>query len=440
MAAPARQRADRTPLGRRGGCRRQSLRLRYRQQRRAPRRRGRRHHHLRRQRHGRLRRRRRRGHQRAAQRSAGPGRRFRRQPLHRRHARTIACARSPSGTISTVAGSGTAGFGGDGGAATSAQLNAPFGVAVDAAGNVYIADFGNNRVRKVATDGTITTVAGTGVSGLLAAMAAQATSAPAQRSAGGGRRCRRQPLHRRYRQQPRAHGRASGVITHRRRQRPCRASPATAVAATMRAGRQSRPASPSIASATSTSAMAAPASARSSLCGFITTIAGGASRGYSGDGGSATDAQLNGPSALADRRHRQRLRRRYRQQRRPPAAGRRLRGITRQRGDQWRQQPERPRRARRSRRDLRLRPGPVGSRNPTLNADGRVPTSARRHQRLLQRRSGAGPLHLRQPGGGDRSVRHQRDRWRRCSSSIRVSDVGAVQRLRRHRDPGASSP
>ena len=54
------------------------------------------------------------------------------------------------GTISTVAGSGTAGFGGDGGAAGSAQLNLPFGVAVDAAGNLYIAEFANNRVRKVA--------------------------------------------------------------------------------------------------------------------------------------------------------------------------------------------------------------------------------------------------------------------------------------------------
>src|ERR1035438_7666728 len=70
-----------------------------------------------------------------------------------------------NGIISTVAGSGTAGFGGDGSAATSAQLNAPFGVAVDAAGNLYIAEFGNNRVRKVATNGNIGTLAGNGVSG-----------------------------------------------------------------------------------------------------------------------------------------------------------------------------------------------------------------------------------------------------------------------------------
>ena len=64
------------------------------------------------------------------------------------------------GTISTVAGSGTAGFAGDGGAAGSAQLNLPFGVAVDAAGNLYIAEFGNNRVRKVAANGNISTLAG----------------------------------------------------------------------------------------------------------------------------------------------------------------------------------------------------------------------------------------------------------------------------------------
>lgn len=68
------------------------------------------------------------------------------------------------GAISTFAGSGTAGFSGDGGAAASASLNAPFSVAVDAAGNVYIAEFGNSRVRKVDSKGIITTVAGNGVS------------------------------------------------------------------------------------------------------------------------------------------------------------------------------------------------------------------------------------------------------------------------------------
>ena len=69
------------------------------------------------------------------------------------------------GTISTVAGTGFSGFSGDSGPATAAQLSGPRGVAVDIAGNLYIADANNHRIRKVSADGTISTVAGTGVSG-----------------------------------------------------------------------------------------------------------------------------------------------------------------------------------------------------------------------------------------------------------------------------------
>jgi len=74
------------------------------------------------------------------------------------------------GVISTVAGNGTAGFSGDNGPATSAQLNLspiqrlPSGIAVDASGNLYIADTANQRVRRV-SNGTITTIAGDGTSG-----------------------------------------------------------------------------------------------------------------------------------------------------------------------------------------------------------------------------------------------------------------------------------
>ncbi|HEX4998513.1 MAG TPA: hypothetical protein VFY29_09810, partial [Terriglobia bacterium] len=72
---------------------------------------------------------------------------------------------SPDGRIRTVAGTGEAGFSGDGGPATAAKLQSPVRVAVDAAGNLYIADGGNARIRKVASTGVISTVAGVGRAG-----------------------------------------------------------------------------------------------------------------------------------------------------------------------------------------------------------------------------------------------------------------------------------
>ena len=71
----------------------------------------------------------------------------------------------PDGNISTVAGTGKAGFSGDGGAASSAQLAFPRGVAVGANGNLYIADTNNHRIRVVTPNGKITTFAGTGLAG-----------------------------------------------------------------------------------------------------------------------------------------------------------------------------------------------------------------------------------------------------------------------------------
>ncbi|MBI2505665.1 MAG: Ig-like domain-containing protein [Candidatus Latescibacteria bacterium] len=71
----------------------------------------------------------------------------------------------PFGIISTVVGNGTSGFSGDGGEATQAQLNAPVEVVVDAQGNLFIADRGNHRIRKVSSWGTISTVAGEGTAG-----------------------------------------------------------------------------------------------------------------------------------------------------------------------------------------------------------------------------------------------------------------------------------
>ncbi len=72
---------------------------------------------------------------------------------------------TPAGIITTIAGTGVSGYNGDGIAATTAQLNVPRGVAVDSMGNVYIADGENFRIRKVDTAGIITTIAGTGVAG-----------------------------------------------------------------------------------------------------------------------------------------------------------------------------------------------------------------------------------------------------------------------------------
>ena len=72
---------------------------------------------------------------------------------------------SPDGIIATVAGNGVQGFGGDGGPATVAQLSWPIGVALDIAGNLYIADCNNNRIRRVDGAGIISTVSGDGTPG-----------------------------------------------------------------------------------------------------------------------------------------------------------------------------------------------------------------------------------------------------------------------------------
>ncbi len=77
----------------------------------------------------------------------------------------LAAAIASGQTITTFAGSGPAGYSGDGGPATQAEINRVVGLAVDAAGNVYMADQNNNRVRKVDTKGVITTFAGTGAAG-----------------------------------------------------------------------------------------------------------------------------------------------------------------------------------------------------------------------------------------------------------------------------------
>lgn len=82
--------------------------------------------------------------------------------------RTVWATGTAAGTISTVAGNGTCGYSGDGGPATSAEINSPIAIALDISGNLYIADRANFRIRKVTTPnaltpGTISTVAGNGI-------------------------------------------------------------------------------------------------------------------------------------------------------------------------------------------------------------------------------------------------------------------------------------
>jgi sugar lactone lactonase YvrE len=72
---------------------------------------------------------------------------------------------TPAGTISTYAGTGISGFSGDGGPANAAKLSYPTGLVLDSAGDIIVADGGNNRIRMIDTTGKITTIAGTGASG-----------------------------------------------------------------------------------------------------------------------------------------------------------------------------------------------------------------------------------------------------------------------------------
>ncbi|SNQ50402.1 NHL repeat-containing protein (fragment) [Frankia canadensis] len=82
------------------------------------------------------------------------------QPLHHQVSRI-----SGDGTVAVYAGSGHAGLAGDGGPATTAELNSPYGIAVDAHGALYIADHFNNRIRRVGPDGAVSTWAGSGLAG-----------------------------------------------------------------------------------------------------------------------------------------------------------------------------------------------------------------------------------------------------------------------------------
>jgi sugar lactone lactonase YvrE len=204
---------------------------------------------------------------------------------------------STSGIITTVAGNGTYGYSGDSGAATSAELYDPSGVAVDSSGNIYIADVSNQRVRKVDTSGIITTVAGNGAYGYSGDSSA-ATSAElfyprgvAVDSSGNiyiadlnNHRIRKVST--------------SGIIT--------------TVAGNGTYGYSGDSGAATSAELYNPSGVAVDSSGNIYIAdvsnqrvrkvdtsGIITTVAGNGTYGYSGDSGAATSAELNGPYGVA---------------------------------------------------------------------------------------------------------------------------------------------
>lgn len=205
-----------------------------------------------------------------------------------------------TGIITTVAGNYTEGFSGDGGPATSAELAAPYAVVVDSAGNLYIADDSNNRIRKVnASTGIITTVAGNGASGY-SGDSGLATSAELDGPEGVA-----------------VDGAGNLYIADTANQRIRKVTTSTGIITTV-AGNGIEGFSGDDGPATSAelagpTAVASDSAANlyiadnyngrirkvSAATGVITTVAGSSSVGFSGDGGPATSAGLFGPGGVA---------------------------------------------------------------------------------------------------------------------------------------------
>ena len=199
-----------------------------------------------------------------------------------------------AGVISTVAGDGTEGFGGDGGAATAAQLSFPAEVAPDGAGNLYIADGGNNRIRKVDSAGAISTVAGGGPIGDGGAAVAAQLNSPGSVAPDGAGNLYIADLHNhRIRKVD-----AAGVITTAAGDgtRGYGGDGGAAVAAQLSFPRDVAP------DGAGNLYIADSANHRIrkvDAAGVISTVAGDGTRGYGGDGGPATAAQLSSPYGVA---------------------------------------------------------------------------------------------------------------------------------------------
>ena len=205
-----------------------------------------------------------------------------------------------TGIITTVAGTGSDGYSGDHGAATSAELFSPAGVAVDLMGNIYIADYNNDAVRMVTkSTGIITTVAGTGYggySGDYAAATAAHLSAPADLAVDSEGNIYIADYHNDVIRMVTS---STGIIT--------------TVAGTGSSGRSGDGDIATAAQLSGPSDVAVDSEGNIYIAdcdnnmvrmitkstGKITTVAGNGARGYSGDLGAATAAQLSSPAGVA---------------------------------------------------------------------------------------------------------------------------------------------
>lgn len=205
-----------------------------------------------------------------------------------------------TGVISTIAGTGTAGYSRDGSAATSAQLNTPIGVAVDGAGNLYIADTGNNVVREVsASTGIISTIAGTGTAGYSgdggAATSAQLYSPNDLAVDGAGNLYITDFNNNVVREVSASTGVISTVAGNNIPGYSGDGGAATSAEIHWPNGLAVDGAGNLYISDTGNNVIREVMAAS----GIISTIAGSGSGGYAGDGGAATNAQLNGPLGVA---------------------------------------------------------------------------------------------------------------------------------------------